>query len=1001
MIFILIVGSAAAVIYFFDLNRFKPTISRVVKYYTGRELTIDGDLQIQALWPPTLIAENIGFQNAPWGSQPHMVWVRQAEFSASLKSILRGEFRFFHIRLKEPEVLLEFNPAGVSNFLLDIPESGGGVTIPVLAFNDILIQNGNFEYNDQRWDLKIAVHVDNLKADIPGLDKPIQFRFKGALKGLPCTLDGSIGPIMAWIQPGYTLPVDIDARLGGTTARLEGDIRNPMQLKDISLYFSARGPSTREMAGVVNQGSIPDLGAFTAKAELTDRTGQLAIDNLSVKIGSPDQVSFSVAGRIDDLVKINGLDLDLSLQTHHNGNMMLLAGLPPLPFKAPLSASVTFSDIAENQYSLDNFFVSLGDNTIQGRMDLDLTRVHPVLDMQLESKHTTLGPFALNTRIRSSIDRISVEHLEFQMGHDHLFKVFANGAASNVSPIEDLHLNFHILGKDLAYLQKLTHQPLPVHGPYAISGSLYMADHTSIQVPELKIVLDRTSINGFIGIELEHDQPKLHGNLTANRLNLERLLAPETLPDNLRKHLSSIGPSRLAFELSNPLQHPTLNRIDLQTQVEHLATLNLKGSIKNLLAMTGADLHLAIKGTDLANLEEVVGQSIPFKGPYSLSGNLRTTAKKTYHLENLNLTTARNTLRGRSMIQRFDSNTAVSVHLETENISLEELTGGQNAVLDRLTSKKDLGPLEIEAKAVFSANGHRLQALDLVFGKEDFIRMRVNGSMGSLTGMQDMQFDVQASGRNISNLEPIAGRKIPVLGAWALSGEISGNAPHNIMLRNLDFMLAGNHFTGRLDLNLANEYPMVESEISADHFSLALITLEEIDPFKGIPDLGPLRLAFKLSEAGGAPAITHLDLSLGRESTIAVMLRGSVGNLNPLSEVTLDFSVKSHDLSILNDAYGSGFIKGRPFHVMGRLDDPRLEKITVTSLEASYGDSNLSGTATLDLSVDRPKISTNLSSSKMDLRPFVTIVDMNAPPPGSHPGRPPPKATFFPGSPLI
>ena len=49
MIFILIVGSAAAVIYFFDLNRFKPTISRVVKYYTGRELTIDGDLQIQAL----------------------------------------------------------------------------------------------------------------------------------------------------------------------------------------------------------------------------------------------------------------------------------------------------------------------------------------------------------------------------------------------------------------------------------------------------------------------------------------------------------------------------------------------------------------------------------------------------------------------------------------------------------------------------------------------------------------------------------------------------------------------------------------------------------------------------------------------------------------------------------------------------------------------------------------------------------------------------------------
>ena len=46
-------------------------------------------------------------------------------------------------------------------------------------------------------------------------------------------------------------------------------------------------------------------------------------------------------------------------------------------------------------------------------------------------------------------------------------------------------------------------------------------------------------------------------------------------------------------------------------------------------------------------------------------------------------------------------------------------------------------------------------------------------------------------------------------GAYALSGEISGHAPHNIMLRNLDLMLARNHFTGRVDLNLAGEHPMV------------------------------------------------------------------------------------------------------------------------------------------------------------------------------------------------
>jgi uncharacterized protein involved in outer membrane biogenesis len=117
LVFILVVGIVAAVIYFFDLNRFKPVISRTVQHYTGRELTIDGDLKLQALWPPTLMAEDVAFQNAPWGSKPHMVRVKQAALTVSIKPMLRGEFRFFQIRLEEPEVLLEFNPEGISNFL--------------------------------------------------------------------------------------------------------------------------------------------------------------------------------------------------------------------------------------------------------------------------------------------------------------------------------------------------------------------------------------------------------------------------------------------------------------------------------------------------------------------------------------------------------------------------------------------------------------------------------------------------------------------------------------------------------------------------------------------------------------------------------------------------------------------------------------------------------------------------------------------------------------------
>ena len=84
LVLIFLVGVAATVVYFSDLNRVKPFIRRTVMHYTGRELTIDGNLKFLAAWPPTLAAEDLGFQNAPWGSQPYMVRVKRAAFAVSL-----------------------------------------------------------------------------------------------------------------------------------------------------------------------------------------------------------------------------------------------------------------------------------------------------------------------------------------------------------------------------------------------------------------------------------------------------------------------------------------------------------------------------------------------------------------------------------------------------------------------------------------------------------------------------------------------------------------------------------------------------------------------------------------------------------------------------------------------------------------------------------------------------------------------------------------------------
>jgi uncharacterized protein involved in outer membrane biogenesis len=156
-------------------------------------------------------------------------------------SILRGEYRFIHIHLFKPQVILEFNSSGVSNFQFKSSGSNEPSALPVLAFRDIRIKKGRFMYSDQKSNTDLSLDLDRLQADIPGLDKPIQIQLQGVFRELPCTLDGSIGPIMAWIKPGHPLPVDLTAGLGKTAAQLEGSIRDPIHFNGLSFEFSVTG----------------------------------------------------------------------------------------------------------------------------------------------------------------------------------------------------------------------------------------------------------------------------------------------------------------------------------------------------------------------------------------------------------------------------------------------------------------------------------------------------------------------------------------------------------------------------------------------------------------------------------------------------------------------------------------------------------------------------------------------------------------------------------------
>ncbi len=63
----------------YDYNKLKPLITKTVKEFTGRELTLGGDIDLKIGLHPTLEVNNVTFQNAPWGSQPQMAQIKRFE----------------------------------------------------------------------------------------------------------------------------------------------------------------------------------------------------------------------------------------------------------------------------------------------------------------------------------------------------------------------------------------------------------------------------------------------------------------------------------------------------------------------------------------------------------------------------------------------------------------------------------------------------------------------------------------------------------------------------------------------------------------------------------------------------------------------------------------------------------------------------------------------------------------------------------------------------------
>jgi AsmA family protein len=383
----------------YDFSALKPEIQKAAKAFTGRDLTLKGDIKIEIGLTPALAVDDVTFQNAPWGSRPDMARIKRFEVQVALLPLIRGDIEVKRLVLVEPDILIETNPSGRSNLSFQVPQkkkvsekaAPAGIALPVLAVGDVRLEKARLTYRDGRSGRSYAVALDSLTARGRGPDDPVDIGIKGQYNGRPFEVEGTLGSLRALADPARPWPLDMSARAGGAALSVKGTIRDALNAKGLSLDLKAEGRSIMEAAELAELKDIPKAGPFKVSLRISDPKGRLRVEKLDVQAGAEELALVSLKGAIRDPLALKGIDIRFQVRGRDLANMEKLAG-KPIPLKGPFSVSGRAVDVGPRTFRVSDLKVAMDENRAEGRVEIGLAGKRPRLTASLSSDGLDLRP---------------------------------------------------------------------------------------------------------------------------------------------------------------------------------------------------------------------------------------------------------------------------------------------------------------------------------------------------------------------------------------------------------------------------------------------------------------------------------------------------------------------------------------------------------------------------------------------------------------------------------
>lgn len=285
--------------------------------------------------------------------------------------------------------------------------------------------------------------------------------------------------------------------------------------------------------------------------------------------------------------------------------------------------------------------------------------------------------------------------------------VRAEGVIEDAANARGFSFNVRTEGQSTADITDLINLgKVPVLSPFQVTGKLADPNgHLTI-----KNISARIGTEALVKVDVEGaiKEPRAKRGIDLKvAIKGKHLTALEGL---LGKRLHLKGPFHATGRLIDNNGRLIVQNFQAQMGHSKLASLNLSGTVNDILAQRDFRLTFHLQGKNLANLQKVLGHSIPFNGPFKATGRVNDLANKTYNFSDF-----------KGSLRNSDLTGSLEIRLDSKRPRLAAVLSSQKLDLRPFLSKKKRrsraakGSVEAaKRKKAFSSDPLTLDALKRV-----------------------------------------------------------------------------------------------------------------------------------------------------------------------------------------------------------------------------------------------------------------------------------------------